>query len=114
MVGMAEAVVTEIATTEETDLPVFEVQVGEAYANVICNDGTLWVPHCAAPGESRLKDVIDRAVKQFGLTRVKFSNVINPALGEKLDGFEEVEEQHPAIDESVTCLVGEWEVDRDG
>ena len=109
---MTEKDVREVGQTADSGDPVFEVSVGDGYANVICSDGVLYVPAVHCSGETRMKEVIDHAVHTFGLTTVKFTSVVSPSLADKLDGFEKVEEYHEGIGEHVPCLVGEWDSDR--
>ena len=102
--------VTEIATTEDTGLPVFRVAVGDDHAEVILEDGTMYVPSVWAPGDAGLRGVMDAAVQTFNPELVKFTNVISPRLEQTLEGFEVEEQTHPAIGETVKVLAGEWEV----
>lgn len=106
-----EASVEEIDTTQDTGLPVFEVTVGDGKANVILQDGTMFVPYVSAHGDAGLSDVMDHASETFDPDRVKFTCVISERLDDALDGFEETWEEHEATGEEVRCLVGEWEAD---
>jgi hypothetical protein len=103
--------VHEVATTEDTNDPVFRVEVGDGHAHVICNDGILYVPSVMCSGETRLSEVMDHAVRTFGLERVKFTSIISDRLRDVLDGFEEKQEYHEAMGCNVPVLVGEWDTD---
>jgi hypothetical protein len=103
--------VHEVATTGDTNDPVFRVEVGDGHAHVICNDGTLYVPSVMCSGETRLSEVMDHAVRTFGLTHIKFTSVISDRLRDVLDGFEETREYHEGMGCDVPVLEGEWDTD---
>ena len=95
--------------TRDGNNPVYKVQKGDGRIEAIDTGEELYIPMVMCGGQTKLSTVVTHAVEQLEQTTVKFPNVLNPELIEKLDGFEQTYEYSEGYGEQVEVWVGEWE-----
>jgi len=98
--------------TTQTGEPVYEIGGSDGTIEAIPSGSELYIPIVMCDGDTKMGDLVTKAVNELDRTTVKFPNVLNPQLIKKLDGFEKTTEIHEGIGEPVDVWVGEWDTGR--
>jgi len=90
--------------------PCYHVSKGESWMHYcfVQDEDMLYVSHVWMEYSGDFKELMDFVVAEHGTNSVKFTMVVNDALKQALDGFEEKEEYHENIEEEATVLEGVW------
>ena len=109
--GGHEITVEQIATTEDTGDPVFEARCGEAYLTFLFppeEPHDVWIHHVHSPEPGGMSAMLDFICEEYECESLRFVNVLNDNLLEKVDGGTVVEETFAG--ETIQCLDVEWHV----
>lgn len=99
--------------TRVSNNPVYKLSKGDGYIEAIDAGDAIYIPIVMCNGETRMSDLVTHAVEELEQTTVKFPNVLNNELIEKLEGFKQTYEYSDGFGEQVEVWVGEWERDND-
>jgi len=111
--SLSEAVTVEqIATTEDTDNPVFEATVPGVQLNFLFppdEPQDMWIHYVRSEHDGGMSAVLDYFCREYECTSLRFLTPLNDHLPSKLHGFERKTIQTPRGPTEV--LDGEWDPD---
>ncbi len=88
----------------------YEVRKGESWMHYcfVQDQDMLYISHVWMEYSGDFKELMNFVVAEHGTNQIKFTMVVNDALKQALDGFEEKQEYHENVKEMGTVLEGEW------